>query len=186
MKVKIRANVFETNSSSQHVLCIINKDDEFTPEEIKDGMWIRHDGILRLYEDDLTFDRYPFDILSSFYDKLKYLIASFVGNNQDDKPFATACLDAIRDVCRDVIPDFENFEFDTSYRSNRLFYGYAQNYGYLVAYLTTNNISFKDFLTKKRYIIIIDGDEYNKWDKIKKCKIIDTSCISKEVVFCEV
>lgn len=186
MKLKIRNGVFETNSSSQHTLCLTSNTEEYTPQEIKSGMWIGGDNMLHLYAEDLHFGRYPFCILSTFYDKLRYAIAALVGNNsyteQDGK--ALNYLNALRTVCQENIDRFTDFEFQPlEYsRGKKLDYGYAQDYGGLETFLDKNNVSIEDFLVKKRYIVIVDGDEYNAWDKLKSSGIVNTSIIEKEVV----
>ena len=39
------------------------------------------------------------------------------------------------------------------------------------------NISLEEFLTNKRYIVVVDGDEYQIFDHIKKSGLFDTSKI---------
>lgn len=186
MKLKIREGVFETNSSSQHTLCLTNNTEEFTPQEMKSGMWLNVDGILRFYGDELYFGREPFCILASFYDKLRYTIAALVGNysysDQDDK--ALNYLNVLRTICEENVPRFTDFEFSPKAysRGKQLDYGYAQDYGGLENFLKKRNISIEDFLVKKRYIVIVDGDEYNAWDKLKDSGIVDKSVIEEEVV----
>ncbi len=186
MKIKIREGVFETNSSSQHAICLTNNTEEYTPQEMKSGMWIDINGILRFYGDDLYFGREPFGILATFYDKLRYVMAALVGNysytDHDDK--ALAYLNVLRIICEKNIPDFVDFEFQPKEysRGKQLDYGYAQDYGGLEKFLKARNISIEDFLKKKRYIVIIDGDEYNAWDKLKDSGIVDKSAIKEEVV----
>lgn len=45
MKRRIRRNVFETNSSSMHSLCIMKRDDAYLPSEILDDIYIGKDGV---------------------------------------------------------------------------------------------------------------------------------------------
>lgn len=40
MKRQVRTNVFETNSSSQHSLCIMKKDEHYTSEEILEDFFM--------------------------------------------------------------------------------------------------------------------------------------------------
>lgn len=186
MKLKIRNSVFETNSSSQHTLCLTSNTEEYTPQEIKSGMWISGDGALHLDADELHFGRYPFCILSTFHDKLRYVMAALVGNNvySDQLTKGMANLKELKRICKENIFRFEDFDFDTlEYsRGEKLDYGYAQDYGGLEAFLEKNNVSIEEFLIKKRYIVIVDGDEYNAWDKLKSSGIVNTSIIEKEVV----
>lgn len=95
-----------------------------------------------------------------------------------------ANLKELKRICKENIFRFEDFDFDTlEYsRGEKLDYGYAQDYGGLETFLDKNNVSIEDFLMKKRYIVIVDGDEYNAWDKLKSSGIVNTSIIEKEVV----
>lgn len=188
MKIKIRANVFETNSSSMHCLCITKNDETIDPKEICEDldMYVRADGTLFIGGDRLYFERSPFTILHTFGDKLKYTIASLVGNNIRYEHYDTAkeYLKEIEIICRWWIPDFERLDFSQKCWTDSLEdldYGYAENYGALAEWLKKNNVSIEDFLTKKKYIVIVDGDEYWGWQKLKDSKIIDTSYIKTEV-----
>ena len=43
MKRQIRRGVFETNSSSQHSLCIMKKDEHYTPDEVAKDFYLWDD-----------------------------------------------------------------------------------------------------------------------------------------------
>lgn len=43
MKRQIRRGVFETNSSSQHSLCIMKNDEHYTPDEIAKDFYLWDD-----------------------------------------------------------------------------------------------------------------------------------------------
>lgn len=175
--ITIRKNVFETNSSSMHSLCITRNTKEDTLED--ENFWIR-DGAWRLWEDDLSFVRYPFRILYKFSDKVKYLIASLCGSYKSADE-SRKNLNEIRKVCKDVIPDFEDFIFDVDDNNNpRL--GYAENYGGLERWMKQNNVSIRDFLLSKKYIVICDGDEYFEWEKVKASGLVNLEVIKEEVV----
>lgn len=86
MKRKIRANVFETNSSSQHSLCIMKKDEHYTQEEILKDFPLFHNEInyeWHIWDSDLEFGRSPFRALGSFRDKWLYACASLVEEYND-------------------------------------------------------------------------------------------------------
>ena len=74
MKRQIRRSCFETNSSSMHSLVIKKEDEYVDPKKESENIYI-HDGALSMIW-NLYFDRVPFEILTSFYDKLRYAIAS--------------------------------------------------------------------------------------------------------------
>lgn len=172
---QIRRNVFETNSSSSHSLVITTDNEHYTREEINKNFYMT-DGIVRLWESSLEFYRSPFDMLVTFKDKLRYAIASSNGNLVDD----------CREICKKYVDGFTDFEFDTKdYVWDSEVKDYVEtdepipNYGgtddyQIEGWLKSYNVSLEEFLTNKRYIVVVDGDEYNCWLHIKDSGLVDT------------
>lgn len=175
---QIRRNVFETNSSSSHSLVITTDNEHYTRKEINKDFYMT-DGIVRLWESSLEFYRSPFDMLVTFKDKLRYAIASSNGN----------LVDECREICKKYVDGFVDFEFDTKdyvWDSEVKDYVVANvpvpNYGstddyQIEGWLKKYNVSLEEFLTNKRYIVVVDGDEYQIFDHIKKSGLFDTSKI---------
>ena len=175
---QIRRNVFETNSSSSHSLVITTDNEHYTREEINKNFYMT-DGIVRLWESSLEFYRSPFDMLVTFKDKLRYAIASSNGN----------LVDQCRELCCKYVDGFTDFEFDTKdYVWDSEVKDYVvtdepiPNYGgtddyQIEGWLKSYNVSLEEFLTNKRYIVVVDGDEYNCWLHIKDSGLVDTSKI---------
>lgn len=175
---QIRRNVFETNSSSSHSLVITTDNEHYTREEINKNFYMT-DGIVRLWESSLEFYRSPFDMLVTFKDKLRYAIASSNGN----------LVDQCRELCCKYVDGFVDFEFDTKdYVWDSEVKDYVEtddpipNYGgtddyQIEGWLKKYNVSLEEFLTNKRYIVVVDGDEYNCWLHIKDSGLVDTSKI---------
>lgn len=175
---QIRRNVFETNSSSSHSLVITTDNEHYTREEINKNFYMT-DGIVRLWESSLEFYRSPFDMLVTFKDKLRYAIASSNGN----------LVDQCRELCYKYVDGFTDFEFDTKdYVWDSKVKDYVEtddpipNYGgtddyQIEGWLKKYNVSLEEFLTNKRYIVVVDGDEYNCWLHIKDSGLVDTSKI---------
>lgn len=44
-------------------------------------------------------------------------------------------------------------------------------------FLASNNVSLEEFLVKKQYIVVVDGDEYHEFSKLLKLGIIDNDKI---------
>lgn len=176
---QIRRNVFETNSSSSHSLVITTDNEHYTREEINKNFYVTKKGIVRLWESSLEFYRSPFDMLVTFKDKLRYAIASSNGN----------LVDECREICKKYVDGFVDFEFDTKdyvWDSEVKDYVEAKvpipNYGgtddyQIEGWLKKYNVSLEEFLTNKRYIVVVDGDEYQIFDHIKKSGLFDTSKI---------
>lgn len=175
---QIRRNVFETNSSSSHSLVITTDNEHYTREEINKNFYMI-DGIVRLWESSLEFYRSPFDMLVTFKDKLRYAIASSDGN----------LVDECREICKKYVDGFTDFEFNTKdYVWDSEVKDYIEtddpipNYGgtddyQIEGWLKKYNVSLEEFLTNKRYIVVVDGDEYAIYDHIKKSGLFDTSKI---------
>ena len=176
---QIRRNVFETNSSSSHSLVITTDNEHYTKEEINSECYLTKEGKMRFWESSLEFYRSPFDMLTTFKGKLRYAIASSNGN----------LVDECREICKKYIDGFADFEFDTKdYVWDSEVKDYVEadepipNYGgtddyQIEGWLKKYNVSLEEFLTNKRYIVVVDGDEYQIFDHIKKSGLFDTSKI---------
>ncbi|MCM1277156.1 MAG: hypothetical protein NC299_17670 [Lachnospiraceae bacterium] len=180
MKRQIRHGVFETNSSSMHSLVIQKNDEYVTHEEIIADYyyWRDKDKILFLRNDSLEFGRTPFKCLASFIDKLGYAIASFCKYN-DEK------FDEIIQTVTEIIPECKGIELplvSTSRYEHKPYYGYVDHESddLLETFLEKHNVSLKEFLTNKKYVVIVDGDEYCIWDKLKLTGLVNTDIIDYE------
>ena len=116
----IRKNVFETNSSSQHSICVTKKDIHVTPAEIEnkdrnpnndEWIYVYEDGRLSMRKLENGFGRYPFRILASFEDKLCYAMCEYLGVLYEDDPEYDKYMDMFGDICREMIPGFKEFYF---------------------------------------------------------------------------
>ena len=62
------------------------------------------------------------------------------------------------------------------------YYGYVdhQSNGLLQAFLKEEDITLVDFLSNRKYVVIIDGDEFCDWDSLKYSGLINIANIEKE------
>ena len=168
---QVRNNVFETNSSSSHSLVITTLDDHYTEDEMRKNLFISENGIVRIWASALEFYRYPFDILCTFESKARYAIASSNGK----------LVDEVEAVYRKYIPEFVAFKFDEipeSYDSDNYVIDYGGTDDYCIeGWLKKYNITLEEFLTNRRYIVIVDGDEFCVWDHLKNTGLLDTDMI---------
>lgn len=161
--LQIRQGVFETNSSSSH--SIIIKKQDCPMEAVIDPEWHVYwddrdennpnNGYIRFWRtEDLDFEREPFHFLVSWYDRLRYAIAS---NNTKEG------VERIREICSRRIKGFRGFSFphDDWAHEDEDYYGYVdhQSHGLLEHVLEHYQISLEEFIFNDRYVIVIDGDE---------------------------
>lgn len=171
MKKIVRQNTFETNSSSSHSLVVTKSNKKYSNDEIERGFWPDRNGVLHFWANDLTFDRNPDTPLVSFKDKLRYLIASYGYVSPEE-------LDELLAIVKKYAPKVKSFKFE----DDMFCYGYIdhQSVGIVTDYIMKNNISLEEFLVNKRYIIILDGDEYCMWDTMKESGLVNLDFIEEE------
>lgn len=178
---QVRLNTFETNSSSSHSFVITDFEGRYSQEEIMNHVCLWNDGKAIMWESGLEFGRSPFDFLNTFESKTRYAIASSDGR----------LVPQIVEVWKKYVPGFSHFEFDEKYRvwdeekqdyvdtdeDNPVYeYGYTDDY-LIEGWLKKYNVSVEDFLTMKRYAIVVDGDESCIWDKVRDSGLMDKSHI---------
>lgn len=183
MKRQIRRNVFETNSSSMHSLVIKKESCYYNDKELRTGIWSLDRGVIDTYsEDDLTFGRTPFRCLSTFFEKVKYSIASLCGyRNNANEIFKT-----IENIVKEVIPECKEiilplvYHYDLDYEGeDELSYGHVDE-DILTPFLEKYEIPLKEFLTNKKYVVIVDGDEYCIWEEMKESGLVNEEEIEEE------
>lgn len=180
MKIKIRKGVFETNSSSMHSLVVKKENEYYTQEEMTERMYLDDNGVWKIWSDgDLYFGRTPFQCLGDFSKKAKYAIASLCGYNDN----ARETFDDIVKLVHEICPACTNIILPTEYSyvndNNTTYYGNVDE-NILSDFLTKEDITLKEFLSNKKYIVIVDGDEYCIYESMKRCGMINTDNIEKE------
>lgn len=137
MKRQIRRGVFETNSSSQHSLCIMKNNEHYTPDEIAKDFCLydnketgEKDCEWHIWEEDLRFGRSPFRALGNFHDKWLYACASLVDeyNDENYKKLESLALKYVPGLKKIVIPMMSDAVADKNHPDNKD-NEYAQKYG---------------------------------------------------------
>ena len=52
--------------------------------------------------------------------------------------------------------------------------------GIVQSYIEKHNLSLEEFLINKKYIIILDGDEYDMWGTMKESGLVNLDFIKEE------
>lgn len=180
MKRQIRRGVFETNSSSMHSL-VISKDDRLlTKDELTDEIHLCEDGVWDIWtDDDLCFGRSPFQCLTTFESKVRYAIASLCcWRSDEEKKFI---FEKIKGIVLETIPECKDVKLprDNYSEKKKVLYGCVDE-DILSEFLEKNNIDLKDFLLNKKYVVIVDGDEYCIYNNLRKSGIINKDNIESE------
>ena len=182
MKRQIRSSVFETNSSSMHSLVVKKDDGCYADNELRRHLWLGNDGIWKIWdEDDITFGRYPFKCLCTFESKVRYAIASLCGWRKD----AAEQFEEIECIVKEVIPECTGIELPkvswiwNADGDDKISYGSVDE-DILSPFLKEENISLKEFFTNKKYVVIVDGDEYCIWNDLKNSGLVNANEIEKE------
>ncbi len=227
-KVVVRYKVWETNSSSQHVIAITKNESHINPEEMiwdrnkenqsYDTVYLSH-GEWNLRDIDEGYGRYPFEILVTFEDKFKYAMCEFLGSLYPDDPEYKRIYKEFEEIARECLPGFQAFRIDVKYydiykdqngnnilrkdihydyydrETEQSHYYYVdadgkehpailnedfveeapdigqidhQSAGLLKNFLKNEGISLKKFLTNRKYNVVIDGDEYQKFQQLRE------------------
>lgn len=173
---QIRSGAFETNSSSSHALVIKNEGKILTPSEVSALSWITR-GRLRIQ--DNGYCRSPFRVLTAPDDKLGYVLAAYHGTDQ---------FESIQKRLLEYLPDVEKISFPESYEwvkddESKLVtcYGYIdhESENVLPYAIQSENIDPLDIVLDTRYVIIVDGDEYDEFGKLRRAGLIDVSSVKK-------
>lgn len=184
MKQFIRYNTFETNSSSMHSLVVVKDPKPYKSNELLSDCVYKNKFQLFNYIDEGTYERYPFQVLRTPRDKLKYYVAYYLG--------ACKRLELIPEILNFIheetgvpkenilltIDDDDTDELDSSNTASEPNFGYASinDTGEDVfSYIEKNNISLKEFVTNPKYVVIVDGDEYQEFKKLFESNILDAN-----------
>ena len=158
--INIRNNVFETKSSSSHNLVVFKGNYE-VPDHIDPEWYVDNNGILKIYfQNDLEFGRAPFELLTNWYRRLCFAIAS--------------CPDRIKEIeeaCFRHLDGVYEIQYPTDIWGNGgSYYGYIdhQSTGLLSKVMALENITFDDFIFNDKYMVVIDGDEYCIFDTLQQ------------------
>ena len=180
MKRVIRKSIFETNSSSMHAICIRNNvRHRYTPVEIAKDVHVYSDGKIFLGSDSLNFERYPFQMLFSLFDKCRYAIAVFGEERYSEirDIFCEAYNAAEKELPSELKSETICSDFDIPEAWNdqdELYYGYVdhQSKGLLGRFLSERQLSLREFLINPKYMIVVDGDEYGDFKKYMEAGLI--------------
>ena len=137
MRRQIRCGVFESNSSSQHSICIMKNDCYYTSDEIARDFYLcrdketgEKDCVWDIWDYDMEFGRSPFRALGNFHDKWLYACASLVHEYNDEtyKELVKLALKYVPGLKKIKVHMIHDSIADKSHPKNKDSY-YAQEHG---------------------------------------------------------
>lgn len=168
--INIRRGAFETNSSSVHSFIMLNRDiaiPNYPREESEFGI---DEDTMIFYRSELYFDRL-FNILISPKEKAMYAVCAFYKKE--------GILDEVVSILKSIYPKLNKIKLRCPLDELRFAID-EQSQGKLAHFLTTNNITLKQFITDNHIVVILDGDEFCIFEKLQEVGLIsDTAIIQK-------
>lgn len=180
--ISIRKGCFETNSSSMHSLAIWKNAAPLDEYNSTLGSCDK-DGVFYLFKyscdvEDAEYERYPFQILRTSRDKLRYLVGYYC---RDGKWKDQNIKKQLTDIVKSHVPDckkiqwyYQNWNRDKKYAWT----AYDNDSGeFPIKFLERKNIPLEDFIFNPKYTIQVDGDEYQTFANMFKSNMIDINNI---------
>lgn len=172
--IKIRRGIFETNSSSSHVIVLTNESCETNYDTYATCGHLRNikkTGENVLFIEGHYFDR-NFEVFTSWIDRLSYSLASFKHND--------IMIEQILDIVKKRRPDIDRFKFAKTYEGETD-YGTVdhQSSSLLRDMINDAGVKLEDFIFNDHFILFCDGDEYQVFDTLGKTGLINTKNLEK-------
>lgn len=174
MRQFIRNKTFETNSSSMHSLVVVKNPKPYKSNELLSEHV--YDNEFDLFEwEKGYYGRSPYKVLRTPIDKLRYYVAHYLGANKQLE-LLPEVLKFIEEEASVVKSKIKLTVEEDAHEDQFANYGYAgiNDTGEDVfEYIERNNISLKEFVTNPKYVVIIDGDEYQEFKKLFESNILN-------------
>jgi len=152
----------------------------------------------RMYSDDPEFDEIYEEFLTIAWEMIPGFTHFGIREKEIDlyldknghtiphKKLKYKCWDGENERCRYTYTDEDGKEYEAVFDEENYLatpdIGMIdhQSAGLLKAFLKDRGVSLKEFLTNKKYIVVVDGDEYCEWDNILTSGIFDASNIVED------
>lgn len=173
MKQIIRNNTFETNSSSMHSLVVVKDPKPYKNYETLED-WADRDSFDLFWYFDGTYERTPFRVLRTPVEKLRYYVAHYIGTlgRKSEIPKVINFIHEHTGIPKRKINIKTYDDYDNKYVN----YGYAGSNDTgedVFTYIEANNIPMEEFVLNPKYVVIVDGDEYQEFKKLFQSNVID-------------
>jgi hypothetical protein len=124
------------------------------------------DGVWKLNKGDISFGRSPFRVLGTPEGKARYALARAHSEN----------IDEILAIMQEIYPEMTGIELPKDeWNEDGIDHGYVEDWGVI-----PSDLSLRDLIMNKKYVIISDGDEYCIWSNFKKTPLFNREEYSEE------
>jgi len=173
--INIRQSVFETNSSSMHSLVVVKNPKPYNSDELRLNCY-HDDQEFKLFgwsSDRSEYGRAPFQTLRTPVDKLRYYVAHELGNCEryervpELKAFISKCTGV--PASKVLLKVCDNGK-------KRDYYGYVDHNDTGESpfeFIERKGITLEDFILNPKYVVIIDGDEYQEFKQLFESNILN-------------
>ena len=148
-------------SQVEEMVCELQNDNCERAMDVQDGVW-------HLRECDLCFGRSPYRVLGSVEGKARYALATYGGIAEKREEIIS--------IIKSVYPEIKEVAFPLCSYSQKPSYGYAEDS------CLPLNISLRDFILDKKYVVISDGDEYCIWSDFKMTPLFNQNEYPDETI----
>lgn len=175
--INIRRGTFETNSSSMHSLVVVKNPKPYTNNELRLTTWDSTRNFDLFWYDEGNYGRSPFKILRTPRDKLQYWVAHELGNCERYEQIP---------MIKEFIKKHTGISENKIKLTTRRDYGFHENkndsYGYVehndtgespFEYIKRKGIDFEDFIMNPKYVVVVDGDEYQEFKKLFESNVLN-------------
>lgn len=154
--IKIRADVFETNSSSMHSIAIAKNITKYDVLDLEEPYFTRINyGNYILNNYDTSIYRNEFDILITLSEKVAYLLYYDYNINEINK------------ILRKIIPNFESIKIKKSFHKNNE--------------KELPDFSIANLLSNSKNVIIVDGDETYVCDNLFNVGLLKKELLNSRI-----
>lgn len=124
-----------------------------------------NNGVWELNSCDINFGRYPFRVLGTPEGKARYALATYRSSN----------IDEVLKIMQEVYPEIKSIKLPKDRWSED-----GIDCGYNEDPVIPDGISMRDFILDKKYVVIVDGDEYCIWSGFKNSPLFNRKAYPDE------
>ena len=179
MRQLIRYGTFETNSSSMHSLVVVKDPRPYNQHELAFNAYVDYKGQYELFDyDDGHYDRSPFQVLRTPREKLKYWVAHSCYDDHKEEEISEN-IERAMNLLKEKT-NLKQKQIVLKTRDKYYPYGYVDyndSGEEVFEYLKRKNIPMEEFVMNPKYVVCVDGDEYQELKKLFDSNILNSATV---------